>query len=50
MAALGLEAVVAPTLMHTVEDAAALAKVALAAVAGPNGNGSLDNDGSASGT
>jgi LPPG:FO 2-phospho-L-lactate transferase len=39
VAALGLEAVVAPTLMHTVEDAAALAKVALAALAGPNGNG-----------
>ena len=39
VAALGLEAVVAPTLMHTVEDAAALAKVTLAALAGPNGNG-----------
>jgi LPPG:FO 2-phospho-L-lactate transferase len=32
VAALGLEAVVVPTLMHTVEDAAALAKAALAAL------------------
>jgi hypothetical protein len=30
--ALGLRAVVAPTIMHTVEDAAALAKTALSAL------------------
>jgi LPPG:FO 2-phospho-L-lactate transferase len=37
--ALGLEAIVAPTLMRTIEDAAALAKVALDALHGP---GDLD--------
>jgi LPPG:FO 2-phospho-L-lactate transferase len=39
VAALGLEPIVAPTLMHTIEDAAALAKVALDAVAGGRGRG-----------
>jgi len=34
---MGLRPIVAPTLMHTVEDAAALAKVALDAVGGRNG-------------
>jgi LPPG:FO 2-phospho-L-lactate transferase len=37
VAELGLEAIVAPTLMQTVEDAAALAKVALDALEGPAG-------------
>ena len=38
VAALGLEAIVAPTLMRTVEDAAALAKVALDALQAPGGS------------
>jgi LPPG:FO 2-phospho-L-lactate transferase len=39
VAALGLEAIVAPTLMRTLEDAAALAKVALDALHAPGGPG-----------
>src|SRR6266536_987963 len=39
VAALGLEAIVAPTLMRTTEDAAALAKVALDALHTPGGAG-----------
>ncbi|HZD74571.1 MAG TPA: 2-phospho-L-lactate transferase [Actinomycetota bacterium] len=37
IAELGLEPIVAPTLMHTVEDAAALAKIALDALGGSGG-------------
>jgi LPPG:FO 2-phospho-L-lactate transferase len=40
IAELGLQAIVAPTLMQTVEDAAALAKVALDALEGPAGDAS----------
>jgi LPPG:FO 2-phospho-L-lactate transferase len=42
VAELGMDAVVAPTLMRSVEDAAALAKVALDALAGPSGRPSVN--------
>lgn len=42
VAELGMDAVVAPTLMRSVEDAAALAKVTLDALAGPSGRPSVN--------